>query len=113
MKFDLPEGMKIKCNCGSIIVDQTDFLKHKGHVISDIQWHDFWDAIDHAIEHSGPNKSDKEKAVMQLRQQRLFKTVWECVECGKLYIDSENGNLISYAPDSNGYNAVLDRFLQE
>ena len=101
--------MKIKCNCGSIIVDQTDYLKVKGYIISDTQWFDFWEALDNAIEDSGPNKTDKENAVMRMRQQNVFKTVWECPGCGKLYVDSRDGNLIQYTPESKRYNGVLDK----
>jgi hypothetical protein len=101
--------MKIKCKCGSIIVDQTDCLKSKGYIISDTQWFEFWDAIDEAIEKSGPSKIDKERASTQLGQQQIFKTVWECSDCGKLFVDSKNGKLISYSPDSHQYCVVLDR----
>ncbi|WP_299677007.1 hypothetical protein [uncultured Tenacibaculum sp.] len=38
--------MKIKCNCGFYIVDNTDSLTNKGYLISDTQWFNFWDAID-------------------------------------------------------------------
>ncbi|PCI93479.1 MAG: hypothetical protein COB15_16310 [Flavobacteriales bacterium] len=100
--------MKINCTCGNIIVDQTDYLKNKGYLISDTQWFDFWNDIDNAIEKSGESKKEKEEACMQLRNQNIFKTLWECTSCGKLYIDDKNGNLISYTSDKNDYNGILD-----
>ncbi len=48
--------MKINCTCQNTIVDQTDYLKNKGYVISATQWFDFWDSIDNAIEKSGNKK---------------------------------------------------------
>lgn len=100
--------MKINCTCGNIIVDQTDYLKNKGYLISDTQWFDFWNDIDNAIEKSGESKKEKEEACMQLRNQNIFKNLWECTSCGKLYIDDKNGNLISYTSDKNDYNGILD-----
>ncbi|CAH1226844.1 hypothetical protein PAECIP111891_06011 [Paenibacillus allorhizoplanae] len=52
--------MKIQCTCGDQFVDQTDFLRH---VFSDQDWFDFLNAIDNAIEKSGPHNLDKERAV--------------------------------------------------
>jgi hypothetical protein len=101
--------MKIKCECKNIIVDQTDYLRYKGHLISDTQWFDFWDSIDEAIERSGNSKKEKEAACMQLRKQPFFRTLWECMHCGKLYIEGGNGDLIAYSPDNRQYNQVLDR----
>ncbi len=101
--------MKIKCICGNLIVDQTDYLKNKGYLISDTQWFDFWDNIDNAIEKSGDSLKEKEEACMQLRKQNIFKTLWECTSCGKLYIDGEHGNLIAYTSDTKTYNEVLNK----
>ncbi|XLS28089.1 hypothetical protein ACJD0Z_12865 [Flavobacteriaceae bacterium M23B6Z8] len=101
--------MKIKCTCQNIIVDQTDYLKNKGYLISDTQWFDFWDAIDLAIEKSGETKEDIENACIQLRKQDVFKTLWECTNCGKLFVDGKNGELITYKPDSKKYNGILNK----
>ncbi|EZH73783.1 hypothetical protein ATO12_17775 [Aquimarina atlantica] len=101
--------MKIRCSCNAIIVDQTDYLKNKGYVISDTQWFDFWDAIDAAIEKSGESKKDKEEACMQLRKLHVFKTSWECTNCGALFINGRDNELKTYAPDSKEYNGILDK----
>lgn len=101
--------MKIECACGHLIIDQADSLKHKGYIISDTQWFDFWDALDHAIEKSGPSALAKERACMQLRKMDIFKTIWECTHCGKLYINGPENELIAYSPDSNQYQGILDR----
>lgn len=101
--------MKIKCSCKNIIVDQTDYLKNKGYLISDTQWFDFWDSIDKAIEKSGNSNKQKEEIYIQLRRQNLFKGIWECQHCGKIFIDGENGNLIIYTPENKKYNEALNR----
>ena len=38
--------MKIVCSCGASIVDQTDYLPHKGHLIPDQEWFAVFDALD-------------------------------------------------------------------
>ncbi|MGH1336858.1 MAG: hypothetical protein ACRBFS_12100 [Aureispira sp.] len=101
--------MKIKCTCAHLIVDQTDYLRNKGHLISDTQWFNFWEAIDAAIEQSGDSPKEKKEACMQLRQQRVFKTLWECTHCGNLFVDGENGDLMLYKPENKRYNEALNR----
>ncbi|KRE55893.1 hypothetical protein [Paenibacillus sp. Soil750] len=86
--------MKIRCRCGDIIVDQTDFHSNKGYIISDQDFFDFLDAVDNAIEKSGPTAKDKERAVMSIRYLigELQKTVYQCFTCGRMYINAkENG----------------------
>lgn len=100
--------MKIKCTCKNLIIDQTDYLKNKGYLISDTQWFDFWNDIDNAIEKSEESNKENEEACMQLRKQIVFKTLWECKSCGKLYIEEKNGNLVSYTPDTKKYNEILN-----
>jgi hypothetical protein len=101
--------MKINCTCKNVIIDQSDYLNDKGHVISDAQWFDFWDSVDNAIENTGKSPKEKEAACMQLRNQNLFKTLWECQSCGKLFANGPDGNLISYSPDNNRYNQLLNK----
>lgn len=58
--------MKIKCTCENIITDQTDSLKNKGYLISDIHWFDFWDFINVEI-----GNSTKESNI-QLKGAKFF-----------------------------------------
>ena len=100
--------MKIQCTCDQLIIDQSDGLKNKAYFISDVQWNDFWDAVDTAIEQPGSAK-EKEARVMRLRSLKVFRNAWECYNCGKLYIDDQNYQLKAYSPDSKSYNALLDK----
>ncbi|MFT5820145.1 MAG: hypothetical protein ACI8ZM_001379 [Crocinitomix sp.] len=101
--------MKINCTCGFTIVDNTDYLRYKGHLISNTQWYDFFESIDHAVEKSGPTPKEKENALMQIRQEQPSKLVWECQNCGKLFFNSKKGDLITFSPDNKKYNKVLDK----
>lgn len=102
--------MKILCECGGIIVDQTDYLPNKGYIISDQDWFDFMDAIDNAIEKSGPTQAEKERACMNIQSLaiRLTKTIYQCNECGRLYISNNDGELETYnnSEDKEEYNLL-------
>ena len=90
--------MKILCKCGEIIYDQTDYLPNKGYIIADQDWFDFLDAIDIAIEKSGPTPLEKEKACMQIRNltSKLSKPIYQCQKCGSLFVFNDNRELETY-----------------
>jgi len=81
--------MKISCSCGKILVDQTDDLPYKAHIIPDQHYFGLLEAIDDAIENSGPSPSDKEAAAMRVRNLigKITKLAWQCGVCGRLYFD--------------------------
>lgn len=101
--------MKIKCACDNLIIDQTDYLSNKGYLISDLDWFNFWDSIDEAIESTDKTPKEREAMCMQLRKQRIFKTLWECDRCGNLFVNGDDGNLVIYIPDNKNYNQVLNK----
>ena len=80
--------MKIKCTCGGIIPDQTDYLSYKAHIIGDKNYFDFLDAVDEAIE---SKEEDREKLCMNVRRAEASRLAWECSTCGRLYLSDENG----------------------
>ena len=100
--------MKIYCTCGNLIPDTTDGLRYKGRIISDLQWDDLWVAIDEAIEVPGTTARERANTCMQLRQQFRFNLVWECTDCGKLFVDGPGKSLVPYLPETGGYRGVLD-----
>lgn len=101
--------MKLSCTCNNLITDNTDNLSHKGYLISDKNWNDFWDAVDKAIEESGPTALDKERACMKVRKSQPFRSVWECTQCGRLWMDGRNGKLVAYAADKGQPHRVFDK----
>ena len=98
--------MKIKCTCGEIIPDQTDYLSYKAYIIGDKNYFDFLDTIDEAIE---SKEEDREKLCMSVRRAEPSRLAWECNTCGRLYLRDENGNLIEYRPENGQANRVFDR----
>jgi len=93
--------MKIACECGSLLHDGADNLPHKAHLIPDREWNRFWDAIDDAVEKSGPTANEKEVACMRLRSQSFgHRRLWQCPACGRLYIEDIQGTLQCFQPAS-------------
>lgn len=92
--------MRIECRCGAQIIDQTDFLPHKAHIIPDQEWFHVLDAIDQAIERSGPSDRDKEAAIHSVRSLliRVSRSAWQCGACGRLYVDDQGRNLREFIP---------------
>jgi len=92
--------MKIKCHCGELIPDTTDYLPYKGYIIPDQDWFNVLDAIDDAVEKSGPEPKEKEKALMAVRSLmiKVSKTAWQCHSCGLLYINKAGGQLDCFQP---------------
>lgn len=95
--------MKIGCDCGSTIADQTDYLPYKAHFIPDQEWFGVLEAVDEAIENSGPSAMDKEAACMKVRQliREVSRLAWQCFHCGRVYIDDQNYELRQLVPGTS------------
>jgi hypothetical protein len=94
--------MKIGCLCGGVIIDQTDDLPQKGHLIPDQEWFATYDAIDDdVINPLAEGSLEKERAYMVARLiiGRSARLMWQCVDCGRLYIDDRQGKLQCYVPE--------------
>ena len=81
--------MKIHCPCGELVVDQTDALPSKAHVIPDQDFFRLLDAIDEAVEQSGPAPTEREAACMRVRRlvTEITRRAWQCRACGRLFVD--------------------------
>lgn len=91
--------MKIPCACGFIIHDGADELPHKAHLLPDQEWGLFWTAVDNAIENAGPSAAEKEAACMELRRRSFGRRLlWQCPQCGRLYIDDSRHALQCFEP---------------
>jgi hypothetical protein len=94
--------MKIGCQCGSVIIDQTDYLPHKGHLIPDQELFVTYDAIDdEVIDPLAEGRLGREAAYWLARRiiGRSARLMWQCRGCGRLYIDDLQGNLQCYLPE--------------
>ena len=103
--------MKIQCQCGEMIVDQTDAQSHKAHFIPDQDWLQLLDSIDEAIEKSGPAPTAKAAACMQVRSLlgQLARRAWQCRTCGSIYIEDQQRTLQRLLPTTEPGPHVLFR----
>ncbi len=93
--------MKIECYCGHTIHDITDNQPHKAHLIPDERWSDLFDALDDLIERCCRTAAQRKAALMKIRMLigRDLKPVWQCRECGRLYVNGKGGTTHCYAPE--------------
>lgn len=100
--------MKMKCNCGNTILDITDALSYKAHYIPDEDWHEVMEKIDGYIEE---RNQDKGKLCMEMRKTIIEKTrlIYQCTNCGKIYIEDKEENLIEFNPLNNENTDVLKK----
>ena len=101
--------MKISCRCGAVLVDGTDDLPHKAHLIPDQDWTRTLDALDATIERAAQARIDANTACMQARKDLTEprRILWQCRTCGRLYIEGRDRQLHGFAPES----ASVDREL--
>jgi hypothetical protein len=94
--------VKIGCHCGAVIVDHTDDLPHKGHLIPDQEWFATSDAIDDEVidlvAEGRLNKEAAHRLVLQIIR-RPARLMWQCPACGRLYVDSLDGQLRCFVPE--------------
>ena len=93
--------MKITCHCGQQIIDQTDCVSFKGHIIPDQDLNPIYDALDsQVIDRLVENLHDQDAAYMEARRiiTGATRPVWQCNACGRLYIESRSGRLECYLP---------------
>ena len=94
------DSTEFTCSCGRQFLNSTDNRSYVAQILSDQDYDAFFDLIDAAVEKSGPTPLDKERAVMDLRASLFCKQprIWQCVQCGLVYITDANGNRHAHAP---------------
>jgi hypothetical protein len=95
------DAMNIVCYCGAVIIDSTDYVPHKGHLIPDQNWFDTYDRVDEIIDRVTAGQITTEDAYWQARLAigESARMVYECGECGRLFIDDRQRNLQCYVPE--------------
>lgn len=99
--------MKISCRCGSLILDGTDDLPHKAHVVPDQIWLSTHEALDAIVEAAADGRLGKDAACHRARElfERAARLAWQCHSCGRLLLDGRDGGLRSFVPEGE----TLDR----
>jgi|GEM_PF-943533 len=93
---------KILCTCGQIIVDQSDLIRNKAHVIADQDYMDFFDEVE-------------EKGFMEMTNKavKYFNEIFQCHNCNSLLVFRQDINEYTFftPEDKNKSNQLLRSYL--
>ena len=95
--------MKINCHCGEQISDTSDYISHKAHLIPDQDIYGVMDGLDdEVIDRVASGELSVQDAYMVSRRilYSPIRTMWQCFECGRLYIDGPDSELHCFRPDN-------------
>jgi hypothetical protein len=93
--------MKLLCECGQTISDTTDRLPYKAYFIADQDLFDMWDTMDKIIADVADARKTTEEAERAHRMASSFyRTMYQCLKCGRLLVADLQGNRSIYAPTS-------------
>lgn len=95
---------KIRCYCDNIISDSTDYIRYKGYIIADQDENDYFDSIEKIIKSDNP---DKNSLMCDFLCDFDTKTIYQCTECGRLYIE-ENNKLFCFKPENHSNTKILN-----
>ena len=121
--------MKLKCDCGHILVDQSDYLPHKARLAKDQDADRIWGAATHdlaalwrrgdsqpnaRIAETFPGLGRSEDTVVLATYFAGLRTkhmplVYECDNCGRLLIERAPGSntYVSFIPSSGHVEHIL------
>jgi hypothetical protein len=106
--------MKFRCKCNHIIVDQTDYLSYKAEFTLDKDSEDltvYLSEIDNLIDAISNNSEEEwikgkfgesypnqkySSYIFDLITRTNTRHIYECIKCGRLHVETKNGNYSSY-----------------
>ena len=106
--------MKFECRCGNVVLDIADGNTNKAQLIPDEVWSEMFEAFDERIlKRLASGRIREEAASMALRTAliKASRSMYQCCECGRMWIDDPNGQLVSFQPESDPppYGALRSR----
>jgi hypothetical protein len=125
---------KIGCNCGNIIVDQSNNLSYKGAIIPDISQDDIFDMLNeltstlaeaisnnqkeewmkaHGLTSPYPADVTESSLINNLFFNYYFnkvKDIFQCENCGRILIQkAKSSHYIFFKPDSEDWKDILNK----
>jgi hypothetical protein len=86
---------KLVCTCGHTLIDQSDFISYKAHVLADQDYEDFYDDIEKKIDEDLPARTIK-----------YFMEIFQCINCSNLII-FKNMNRYDFVPADKDHSRNL------
>jgi hypothetical protein len=96
--------MWFNCHCGHTIKDNTDCLRQKGHLTPDQDLYVVWDGMDEQVIDpvaSGQLSVNDAYVLSRKLMSSPARAMYQCFECGRLYIDGPDGKQNCFLPESD------------
>jgi len=93
---------KILCNCGQFIIDQSDFIRNKAHILADQDYFDFFEEI----ENSEWNELTKIAS-------KYFSEIFQCDNCNNIIILKDNKRYDFSPLDKEKSSKILTSYLEQ
>jgi hypothetical protein len=116
-RIDYRSGLTLKflCNCGNEIRDQTDYLSYKAYFYADQDFDEVTEGTQQPVRDVSkllrPKRTspEEEQRVINLALDSVSRPfvqysrhVYQCLECGRVYIEDDERNLQSFLPEDRG-----------
>ena len=93
----------LKCRCGHIIRDSSDYIGYKGHIMPDQDEGDCFDRVEEIINSDNP---DKNNLMFDFLCEINDKIIYQCTECGRLYIEGKE-QYYCFVPENHDNKNIL------
>lgn len=95
----------LRCKCGYIIHDSSDYISYKGRIMADQDHFDYLDFTAEIIESKYP---DRKKLVNNCFDKftGMTKIIYQCSKCGRLYIENNN-EIFCFMPENHDNKNIL------
>lgn len=102
--------MHFYCTCGNRISDTTDFLSYKAYLLADQDEQDYYDAIEQEVKNEEISREECVDNIMfSFGRKYLGKAMYQCLECGRLFIEDETGrNFYTFVPEGDVNKRILN-----
>jgi hypothetical protein len=98
--------MHINCECGSRIHDNSDGHSDKARWLPDKEWDGFICALDSLSKIENASPRERHGAVHELLDRFKFRAMYQCQDCGTVYIDNPSGSELNKFDSSSSENNV-------
>ena len=115
--------MKIHCECGHVIYDQTDYLPGKAYLVADQDYFDLAEALEAQVTKAaeagrigGPGVGAAIRQALENTRAALNRyarrTVYQCSACGRLFVDDTQFQSQVFAPKDEAVSRDLLRSIE-
>lgn len=92
--------MHFYCKCGKRISDTTDGLSYKASFLANQDEGDLFDQIEECVKNENLSREKcLDQILLGVLGHYMGRCIYQCLDCGRIYIDDASGNLHSFLPE--------------